>query len=128
MRSARLKMPSSCKHQAHRMLYPLAMKQGGNEVCDWVTYTHIESEHMSHRATLAMDPSTVKNGQAPPEVLAALPLLLDVAMSISGSGRTHWTFESRLYNNLLEPENVVNYWPKAEVLETVLMALATATS
>jgi len=114
----------SLKHKAHRNLYPLMTTQGGTEVYGWAAYTHVEGPHLSHRATLTMDPSRLSGGVfgssgTPKELLAALPLLVDLAYGSNDVERTKWTFESRVWGKLFDPITNVHYWPKPQALQSV---------
>jgi len=113
-------VPQSRAHKAHRIIYPLPTTQGGNDVYAWAAYTHMESSTQSHRATLAMDPKQFECQDVPKEVLASLPVLIDLAIGSTGGDRHMWTFESRSYNNVFDPEDVVHFFKRGEKLQTVV--------
>mmetsp|Transcript_79050 Transcript_79050/g.164189 ORF Transcript_79050/g.164189 Transcript_79050/m.164189 type:complete len:554 (-) Transcript_79050:167-1828(-) len=126
--ATRYSLPFSDKHKAHRMIYPLSTREGVNNEAEapktwgYAAFTYMEDPTQSHRASLAVDPAKYKSGTAPIELLGALPLLIDLARGSVGGARTEWTFESRVYMNFFDPPEMVNFWPAAEVLQTVVAA------
>jgi len=120
-------LPEGARHKAHRVIYPLPKTQGGKDTYAWAAFTHFENTAVSHRATLSMDPKKMPSGGVlggvggvPTEVLAAVPVLIDLAIGSTGGTRASWTFSSRHVQNNFYPEEVVNYFNEGERLSTVV--------
>lgn len=116
----KMALPQSSKHKVHRVVYALPTMFAGKDLFGYLTFTQTENSNQSNRTTLAVDPAKWKPEDAPEEVLAVLPLIMDLALATDGNGRTSWTFASRQWQTLFEPSDVVNYWPKGERLQTAM--------
>mmetsp|Transcript_7017 Transcript_7017/g.11303 ORF Transcript_7017/g.11303 Transcript_7017/m.11303 type:complete len:523 (-) Transcript_7017:58-1626(-) len=118
-------MPADMGHKVHRHLYELTSltQQTGStsqRPYGWIAYTEActaGSNVRVPRTSLAM-PKQSDFDTHNLELLLSLPLLMDLGLGVLNVHRSEWTLAPRVESAVLEPTEVVNWWPEPEILTT----------